>query len=117
MKFGVRSMYVVFGAFIMLGQFIFAVGCQNSSMNTMLVGRIIFGIGGESLNISQNAMIIKWFYRSQIALPLGLTISVSRLGSVLNDVVSPRLVSSVKKYKFNFRNRILMRVPHYGQVS
>ncbi len=95
MKYGVRSMYIILGAFIMIGQFIFAVGCQNQSMNLMLLGRIVFGFGGESLNICQNAMIVKWFYKSQIALPLGLTISVSRLGSVLNDIASPRLVTSV----------------------
>ncbi len=123
MKYGVRSMYVVFGLFIMLGQMIFAIGCQTSSMNTMLIGRIIFGIGGESLNICQNAMIVKWFYKSQIALPLGLTISVSRLGSVLNDVVSPRMVSSVKFFKiykkiifssFLSFQRTLMLVLLYG---
>ena len=111
MKFGVRTMYVVFGALIMIGQFIFAVGCQNTSMQTMLLGRIIFGLGGESLNICQNAMIVKWFFKSQIALPLGLTISVSRLGSVLNDVASPRLVSNVF---FKNYTRILMQARLYG---
>jgi nitrate/nitrite transporter NarK len=102
MKYGVRTMYVILGAFVMLGQLIFAVGCQNTSMTTMLIGRIIFGFGGESLNICQNAMLVKWFFKSQIALPLGLTISVSRLGSVLNDVSSPRLVSTVSKLYFYY---------------
>ena len=88
-------MYIVLGGFIMLGQLIFAIGCKNTSIETMLWGRILFGFGGESLNICQNAMIVKWFYKSQIALPLGLTISISRLGSVLNDIASPRLVSDV----------------------
>lgn len=88
-------MYIVFGALISVGQFIFSLGCQANSMQTMLFGRIIFGLGGESLNICQNAMIVKWFFKSEIALPLGLTISVSRLGSVLNDIISPRIVSQV----------------------
>jgi nitrate/nitrite transporter NarK len=88
-------MYIVFELLIVIGQFIFALGCQSTSMQTMLLGRIVFGLGGESLNICQNAMIVKWFFKSQIALPLGLTISISRLGSVLNDVFSPRLVSNV----------------------
>lgn len=91
---------MVFGGFIMIGQLIFAVGCNYTSMTAMLTGRIIFGFGGECLNICQNAMIVKWFFKSQIALPLGLTISVSRLGSVLNDIASPRLVSQVN-IKFN----------------
>ena len=97
MYFGVRTMYFVFGVFLMIGQFIFAFGGSINSISTMLLGRIIFGFGGESLNITQNAMICKWFLKSDIALPLGLTISISRLGSVLNDNISPRL-ATVKIY-------------------
>ena len=95
MKYGIRAMYVVFGLFILLGQFIFSLGCQQYSMPVMLIGRVIFGLGGECINICQNAMIIKWFFKSEIALPLGLTISVSRLGSVLNDVASPMMIVHV----------------------
>ena len=95
MYFGIGTMYFVFGMFLMIGQFIFAMGSSTNSIYTMLIGRIIFGFGGESLNITQNAMICKWFLKSEIALPLGLTITISRLGSVLNDNISP-LISSVK---------------------
>lgn len=95
-QFGTRAMYIIFGMFILLGQLVFTLGCEYTSMNWMLIGRVIFGLGGECLNICQNAMIIKWFYKSEIALPLGLTISFSRLGSVINDNFSPRLVNEVK---------------------
>jgi MFS family permease len=95
MKFGVRSTYILFAGLVMLGQFICALGCQYSSMSIMLVGRVVFGLGGECLNICQNAILVKWFAKSELALPMGLTISVSRFGSVLNDVFSPRLVSAV----------------------
>ena len=97
-KFGNRSMYIVFGSLITIGQLIFAIGCKNSSIKTMLVGRFIFGLGGESINISKNEMIVKWFYKSQMALPYGLSISISRMLTVLNNILSPRLVESV----FNF---------------
>jgi MFS family permease len=95
MKFGVRSTYILFAGLVMLGQFICAIGCQYSSMSIMLMGRVVFGLGGECLNICQNAIIVKWFSKSELALPMGLTISVSRFGSVLNDIYSPRLVSMV----------------------
>ena len=88
-------MYMVFGICIMLGQFIFAMGCRTNSMNTMLFGRTIFGLGGECINICQSAMIIKWFYKSEMSFPLGLTLSISRLGSVMNDLYSPSLIESV----------------------
>ncbi len=95
MKLGVRSTYLLFSALVMIGQLICAIGCQYTSINIMLLGRMIFGLGGECLNICQNAIIVKWFSSSQLALPMALTISVSRFGSVLNDVFSPRLVSYV----------------------
>jgi MFS family permease len=111
MYFGIRTMYFVFGVFLMLGQFIFALGGSYNSIYIMLLGRIIFGFGGESLNITQNAMICKWFLKSEIALPLGMTISISRLGSVLNDNVSPRL--STVKLILNFRLMMLLNL--FGQ--
>jgi len=111
MYFGIRTMYFVFGVFLMLGQFIFALGGSYNSIYIMLLGRIIFGFGGESLNITQNGMICKWFLKSEIALPLGMTISISRLGSVLNDNVSPRL--STVKLILNFRLMMLLNL--FGQ--
>ena len=58
------------------------------------MGRIVFGLGGECLNVCQTTIIVKWFYKSEAALPLGLTITLSRLGSVLNYVISPRVATN-----------------------
>ena len=92
--FGNRIMYLFFGICIMFGHFITCLGCQYRSMTMMLIGRIVFGIGGESINVCQSAMIVKWFYQSSIALPLGLGITISRLGSVLNDCISPLIAKN-----------------------
>ena len=89
--FGNRTMYVIFNMCIIFGQFMFVIGSQMKSITLMIFGRIVFGIGGESINICQTAMIVKWFYKNSISLPLGLTLTVSRLGSVLNDVLSPKI--------------------------
>ena len=34
-----------------------ALGCQVHSLHTMLLGRAIFGLGGESISVAQSAMI------------------------------------------------------------
>lgn len=62
-------------------------------MTYMLIGRIIFGLGGEIININQNCIIIKWFKKNELSFPLGLAITANRLGSVLNDIASPRIAS------------------------
>jgi len=96
-KFGIRKMNIIFAFFILIGQLIFSIGCQYNSMITMLIGRFVFGMGGECIYVTQNAIVIKWFYKSEIALPLGIFLSVSSFGGVLNDIISPMMVSHVYK--------------------
>jgi MFS family permease len=91
-------MFIIFGSFVLLGQLIFAVGCSTKSIKTMLLGRVIFGLGGESLNTTQYAILIQWFGTNEIAFALGLCLSLARFGNVMNDVISPRIATV--KYKF-----------------
>ncbi len=52
------------------------------SLPAMLVGRLVFGFGGESISVAQSAMIERWFREGELALALGVGLSVARLGSV-----------------------------------
>ena len=87
--FGNKNMFIAFGIVIVIGQFIVYLGCKNNSIYTMFIGRIIFGLGGENLNVSQMACVVEWFYKSENSLPMGLTLTISRVGSFANDVLSP----------------------------
>jgi len=90
-KFGCRTMFLVFCFLILVGQLIFAMGCSFMSIHLMLAGRIIFGLGGESLNIAQFAIIVQWFAKDEIAFAMGICMGVARLGSVLNEIISPKI--------------------------
>ncbi len=90
-KFGYRIMFLVFGFAVLLGQLIFSIGCSLKSIPLMLGGRILFGLGGESLNTTQYAIIVEWFAANQVAFALGICLSIARIGNVLNDVISPRI--------------------------
>ncbi len=92
-KFGYRYMFLIFGTLVLIGQFIFSVGCSIKSIGVMLIGRVIFGLGGESLNTTQYAIMIQWFPTNQIGFAMGLCLSIARLGNVLNDVISPRIAT------------------------
>ena len=94
--FGNKNMFIVFGLLIVIGQFIVYIGCNNNSIYTMLFGRIIFGLGGENLNVSQMACVVEWFYKSENSFPMGLTLTISRVGSFANDVLSPRFAGEEK---------------------
>jgi len=86
-------MFLIFGFCILIGQLIFALGCSSKSVFLMLVGRAIFGLGGESINTTQLSIILQWFAPNEIAFALGLCLSTARLGNVLNDFISPRIAT------------------------
>ncbi|KAG9476756.1 hypothetical protein GDO78_002252 [Eleutherodactylus coqui] len=56
----------------------------------MLTGRLLFGSGNGSLTIVQNRITAFWFKGKELALAFGLTLSFSRLGSVLNFFLTRR---------------------------
>lgn len=66
----------------------------------MIAGRVVFGLGGESLSVSQSAVISQWFKGKELAMALGFNLSVSRLGSVVNGLVVPTI------YNDNHMNRL-----------
>jgi nitrate/nitrite transporter NarK len=55
----------------------------------VLVGRAIFGLGGESLCVAEMGLVSVWFKGKELALALALNMTVARLGSVVNDNLSP----------------------------
>ena len=92
--FGVRSCLVIFATLISLGQVIFSIGVETHSWGVMLLGRLVFGLGGESLTVANSALIADWFKGKELAFAMGINLAISRTGSVINNVVSPELTSS-----------------------
>ena len=78
-------------AFISVGQFLGAIGVVRENISLMLLGRVMFGIGGESLCVAISVLLQQVFVGAEVGLAMGLNLSVSRLGSVVNNIVSPYL--------------------------
>jgi MFS family permease len=92
-KFGYRPMYIIFGCFIFLGQLVVSIGCSANSSIVMIIGRIIYGIGGETINVAQLAVVIEWFTPKEVGLAIGLCFSTAKLGSILNDILTPLIIA------------------------
>ena len=88
---GVRTGIFVFSLLVTIGQAIFAFGVSIESYPIALLGRGIFGCGGESQNVAQSAIVSSWFSGKELSMALGMNVSISRLGSVLNDNLEPSL--------------------------
>lgn len=81
---------MLFAFFVLLGQAIFALGVAKRSLLTIDVGRLIFGLGGETLAVVGNAYAVAWFSGTMLNLAFGMVLSVSRLGSTASlNILGP----------------------------
>ena len=94
-KFGARVCMIVFCLFITCGQLIFAIGLSMKSWPVMLLARVVFGVGGESVGVANSAILSEWFKGKELAFAFGINLSISRLGSVFNNLISPVLADSI----------------------
>lgn len=55
----------------------------------------MFGFGGESFTVANSALLADWFKGKELAFAFGINLSISKLGSVINNILSPALANSV----------------------
>ncbi len=67
------------------------------------LGFAIFGIGSEATGITLSKAIVKWFKGKELALAMGLQMSIARLGTALALAISLPLA-----IKFNYSTPILL---------
>lgn len=61
----------------------------------MMVGRFIFGLGGESMTVAQSAIVSSWFAGKELSFAFGINLSVARIGSSINGPVETSLANNV----------------------
>ena len=61
-------MNVMFAAFLFMGHMIFTMGLYTEDANTMIMGRFIYGLGGESIAITITTILSVWFLGKDIGL-------------------------------------------------
>ena len=93
---GVGKSAVVFSGLVLLGSGVVALSGTLYSVfpsesyvpfYIAILGRFIFGLGGESLSVAQSTMTGKWFRGHQLATAFAITLSFSRIGSATNFAV------------------------------
>ncbi|KAK3847128.1 MAG: major facilitator superfamily domain-containing protein [Linnemannia gamsii] len=87
-RFGHNKLLVVLSILVVLGHLVVCLGLERRNIGIMILGRVIFG-SGESLAVAQSAITVKYFRGKELAMALGINLCVSRMGGVLNDLVTP----------------------------
>jgi MFS family permease len=62
-----------------------ALTAASGHAGTMIAGRVLFGLGGESLVVAATTVIAKWFRGKELALAFGIKVMIARLASVASD--------------------------------
>jgi len=77
-----------------------AVVWQAKSIPVFFIGRFIFGAGSEPLIVAQSAILARWFKNKELALSFGLTLTVSRLGSLFAFNTGELFSSYFKSFRY-----------------
>ena len=108
-RIGVYFTIILFSVIVIIGQGIFTVSDymandenENFPFIISLIGRFVFGLGGYILSISQSYMISKWFREKELALSLGIVLSISWTGNTIcNYTILPISNSTSKGFAFS----------------
>ncbi|KAH0554201.1 major facilitator superfamily domain-containing protein 1-like [Cotesia glomerata] len=95
--FGIRLGTIIYMALALAGQIVFATGAIVNKFWLMMLGRLIFGIGAESLAVAQNSYAVLWFKGKELNMVFGLQLSFARVGSTVNFLVMEPIYNYVAK--------------------
>jgi MFS family permease len=93
-RIGTRISVLIFTVLIMIGSVITAL---QGSIVTMAAGRLIFGLGAESMIVAITTIIARWFKGKELSFAFGLNLTLARLGSFL-ALNSPTWGKNLYKY-------------------
>jgi MFS family permease len=88
-RLNVRKAALLFCSLVLLGELVFCMGVTFKIYAVAVIGRFIFGLGGESLTVAQNTYTVRWFDGNYLALVFGLVVAFSRIGTSVNFIVTP----------------------------
>ncbi|MFA6002964.1 MAG: MFS transporter, partial [Elusimicrobiota bacterium] len=77
-KIGVKKATFVFSVLCLLGALLTA---ASPTLLVMAAGRLVFGLGAESLIVAVTTGIAKWFRGKELSFAFGINLTIARMGS------------------------------------
>src|SRR5438874_879912 len=71
-RVGVRLASLIFSTLVVIGA---ALVATAPSLAVLDIGRIVFGIGSETMIVAQSAIIARWFTGKELALAFGISLT------------------------------------------
>src|SRR5260370_2689068 len=77
-RLGLRKSLMIFGLLCFIG---LAISVISGHLSIMATGRLIFGMGAESLNVAVTTALARWFRGKELSFAFGLNLTASGLGT------------------------------------
>src|SRR5580693_2779408 len=77
-RIGLRKALMIFAVLCFIGP---AITAASGRLPVMATGRLIFGMGAESLNVAVTTALARWFRGKELSFAFGLNLTASRLGT------------------------------------
>ncbi len=77
-RLGTRKSTIIFAILCLIGA---AFTAFKGNLTTMTVGRLIFGLGAESLIVAVTTILARWFKGKELSFAFGINLTIARLGS------------------------------------
>jgi MFS family permease len=79
-RIGTRKAILIFGSMCLFGAVFTTL---SGTLNIMAGGRLLFGLGAESMIVAVTTAVAKWFRGKEFSFAFGITMMLARLGSWL----------------------------------
>ncbi|KAL7748932.1 hypothetical protein RI367_005580 [Sorochytrium milnesiophthora] len=91
-RFGTAAMLIAATLVSLLGTALMSLGVSARNFTVMAVGRLLYGVGTEPLDVVSAKVIADWFHSNgELAVAFGISTSTSAAAFVLEDNLSLRL--------------------------
>ena len=77
-RLGTKKSSLIFSILCMIGAIITAI---SPNLAIMAIGRLIFGLGAESLIVAVTTVLARWFKGKELSFAFGINLTIARLGS------------------------------------
>ena len=77
-RLGIRKSLMIFGILCLIGP---AITATSGKLWIMAAGRLIFGMGAESLIVGGSVALARWFKGKELSFAFGINLTICRLGS------------------------------------
>src|ERR1700756_2079999 len=102
-RIGTRKGIFIFGTLCLLGS---VLTVAAGKLSVMAAGRLVFGLGAESLIVAVTTAIAKWFRGKELSFAFGINLMISRAGTLLAQQ-SPSWAGFAYNY---WRNPLLISI-------